>query len=186
MGELQNIVVVPYDSGWPQKFQREAQKITAILGQELISIHHIGSTAIPGMKAKPIIDILSVVRNIEVVETFNSAMKQLGYEPEGECGIPGRRLFFKGGDWHRTHHVHTFEPNHVEVAQVLGFRDYLIAHPEQAQRYADLKVRLAEQFPHDISSYRAGKAGFIMKAILEAQKWHAEKVEMNTDKYNFL
>jgi GrpB-like predicted nucleotidyltransferase (UPF0157 family) len=96
-------------------------------------------------------------------------MIQLGYEPQGEYGIPGRRLFFKGGDWQRTHHVHSFEPDHVEVAQVLGFRDYLIAHPEQARQYARLKMKLARQFPHDISGYRAGKADFITVTIQEAQ-----------------
>jgi GrpB-like predicted nucleotidyltransferase (UPF0157 family) len=65
MGELKSIVVVPYDSGWPQKYQREAQRITAIFGQELLSIHHIGSTSIPGMRAKPIIDVLLVVRHMK-------------------------------------------------------------------------------------------------------------------------
>ena len=92
MGELQNIVVVPYNSGWPQRFQCEAQRITAIFGQELLSIHHIGSTSIPGMKAKPIIDILAVVRHIEAVERFNPAMIQLGYEPEGEFRLDGKHV----------------------------------------------------------------------------------------------
>jgi GrpB-like predicted nucleotidyltransferase (UPF0157 family)/RimJ/RimL family protein N-acetyltransferase len=175
MGEMRHIVVVPYDPRWPEMFRREAAKISAVLAQELISIHHIGSTSIPGLSAKPIIDIMPVVRNIEKVEIFNSAMGQLGYEARGENGIPGRRYFRKGGDASRTHHVHTYEPTNPEVRRHLDFRDYLIAHPKEAQQYASLKTALAQQFPHDINGYMAGKDAFIREIIQKAHKWRGKQ-----------
>lgn len=175
MGELRNIIVVPYDAGWPQRFQDEAAKIVAIFGQEPISIHHIGSTSVPGISAKPIIDIMPIIHNIEKVEMLYLDLGQLGYEPMGEKGIPGRRLFFKGSDTHRTHVVHTYEPDHPEVACLLNFRDYLIAHPREAQLYANLKERLARQFPRDIFGYKAGKHAFIQETLQKAHKWRAEQ-----------
>jgi GrpB-like predicted nucleotidyltransferase (UPF0157 family) len=175
MGEMRNIVVVPYHPSWPEKYQQEAEKISAIFGQELISIHHIGSTAIPGMSAKPVIDIMPVVRDIEAVDAFNPATIQLGYEPQGENGIPGRRYFVRGGDAHRTHHVHTYQPGNPEVDHHLDFRDYLIARPEEAQQYASLKMELARQYPHDIDAYIAGKDAFIKEIIRKAHNWRARQ-----------
>jgi GrpB-like predicted nucleotidyltransferase (UPF0157 family) len=179
MGKLRNVIVVPYDSGWSQGFQDEAAKIVVVFGQELISIHHIGSTSIPGISAKPIIDMLSIVRNIEKVEMFCPDLMQLDYEPMGEYGIPGRRLFFKGSgsDTDRTHIVHTFEPDHPEVIGLLSFRDYLIAHPREAQQYANLKEELARQFRHDIVGYTAGKKDFIQEVLQKAHRWCAEQVQ---------
>ena len=174
MGKMRTIVVVPYDSDWPMQFRAEAAKIAAIFGPELVSIHHIGSTSVPGLSAKPIIDIMPLVRDIEEVELFNLAMLRLGYEPRGELGIPGRRYFVKGGDAQRTHHVHTYALDNPEVNRHLHFRDYLIAHPEEAQRYAALKTELARQFPHDIESYMAGKDSFIKEIIQKAQQWRAK------------
>ncbi len=176
MGEKRNIVVVPYDPGWPEKYRQEAARISAIFGQEQISIHHIGSTAIPGMSSKPIIDIMPVVRDIEAVEAFNPAMIQLGYEPQGENGVPGRRYFVRGGNTHRTHHVHAYQPGNPEVNRHLDFRDYLIAHPEEARQYASLKIKLARQHPHDIDAYIAGKDGVIKKIIHKAHQWRARQV----------
>ena len=173
---MRNIVVVPYDPLWAEQFRREAATIRAVFGRVLISIHHIGSTSIPGMSAKPIIDIMPIVRDIETVEGFNPAMMQLGYESKGENGISGRRYFVKGGDEHRTHHVHTRALDNPEVQRHLDLRDYLIAHAEEARQYADLKVALARQFPHDIDSYVAGKDGFIKELLQKAQKWRAALV----------
>ena len=118
-----------------------------------------------------------IVRNIEKVEMFCSHLRQLGYEPMGEKGIPGRRLFFKGSDTHRTHVVHTYEPDHPEVTCLLNFRDYLIARPREAQLYANLKEKLVRQFPHDIFGYRAGKHAFIQEALQKAHKWRAKQGE---------
>ena len=85
--------------------------------------------------------------------------------------------FVKGGDLHRTHHVHTYAVGNPEVARYLDFRNYLIAHPEEAQEYARIKQQLARQFPHDIDSYMAGKDVFIKEIIQKAQKWRARQRE---------
>lgn len=162
---MRKIVVVPYNPDWPEQYRAEAVKIAAVFGPELVTIHHIGSTSVPGLSAKPIIDMMPVVCDITAVDLFNPAMIRLGYQPKGENGIPGRRYFVKGSDASRTHHVHIFALDNPEVKRHLDFRDYLIAHPAEAQRYAALKAELAWQFPHDIHSYMAGKNGFIKEAI---------------------
>lgn len=169
MGKMRHIVVVAYDPGWAKAYQAEAARLAAVFGQELVSIHHIGSTSVPGLPAKPIIDIMPVVRDITRVDVFNPAMIELGYEPRGEWGIPGRRYFSKRSDVQRTHHVHTFAQDSPEVARHLDFRDFLSARPEAARQYGELKLALARQFPHDIDGYMAGKDGFIKEIIRKAQ-----------------
>jgi GrpB-like predicted nucleotidyltransferase (UPF0157 family) len=169
------IVVVSYDPAWPGMFQEEAARIAAVFGDELLSIHHIGSTAVPGLAAKPIIDILPIVRNIEKVDSFNEEMTGLGYEPRGEYGIPGRRFFVKrNAEGERTHHVHAYEPDNPEVARHLDFRDYLTAHPEAAEQYAELKHTLAGQFRHDRESYTNSKTPFIREIEQKARQWRVE------------
>jgi GrpB-like predicted nucleotidyltransferase (UPF0157 family) len=174
---MRKIIVVPYNPDWPVQFRAEAAKIAAIFGPDLVSIHHIGSTSVPGLSAKPIIDMMPVVRDIEGVDLFNPAMIRLGYQPRGEYGIPGRRYFVKGSDANRTHHIHIFALGNPEVNRHLDFRDYLIAHPAEAQQYAALKAELARQFPHDIEGYMAGKDDFIKETIQKAQQWQAKKTD---------
>ena len=168
---LRKIEVVPHNSNWSPLFKVEAEKIAAVLGQEVIAIHHIGSTAILTISAKPIIDLLVEVHRIEKIDDFNSAMMKLGYQPKGEYGIPGRRFFTKGGDTTRSHHVHTFQTRNPEVERHLNFRDYLIGHPDAAQAYSDLKEKLAKQFPTDIEGYQEGKRGFIEEIDCRAKAW---------------
>jgi GrpB-like predicted nucleotidyltransferase (UPF0157 family) len=172
---MRHIVVVRHNPVWPEMFGAESAKIAGVFGRELVAIHHIGSTSVPGLSAKPIIDIMPVVRDIERVAEFNPAMVRLGYEPKGEFGIPGRRYFVRGGDENRTHHVHTYGPDHPELAHHLDFRDYLRAHPGIAGEYAALKEELARQFPHDIEGYMAGKDAFIREIIQKAEKWRAKQ-----------
>jgi GrpB-like predicted nucleotidyltransferase (UPF0157 family) len=175
MGEMRNIVVVRYDPIWIERFRSEAALITGIFGAELLSIHHIGSSAIPGMSAKPVIDIMPLVSNIGKVDALNAAMMRIGYEPLGEYGIVGRRFFVKGGDTSRTHHVHAYEPANPEVAQHLDFRDYLAAHPTEAQQYADLKAKLVEQYRDDIDGYMRGKDAFIKSILVQARQWRLKE-----------
>ena len=174
---MRTIVVVPYDPIWPEMFRQEAARIATVFGPDLVAIHHIGSTSIPGMSAKPIIDIMPVVRCIDRVDALNPAMAQLGYEAFGEHGIPGRRYFRKGGDEDCTHHVHIFEPGSPEVAKHLDFRDYLVAHPGDAQAYAGLKQDLARQFPHDVYAYMDGKDGLIREIMQRARAWRSERAD---------
>lgn len=158
---MTNIVsVVPYDPTWPKYFADEAQRIKHVLGSNCIDIHHIGSTAVPGLSAKPIIDMLPVVNDIVLVDNVSDAMQSLGYRVEGEYGMPLRRYFRKGSRVN-THHVHVFEKDSPEIERHLLFRDWLRLHAEDARAYATLKIALAERFPMDISGYCLGKNEFV-------------------------
>jgi len=169
---MREVKVVPYHKEWATIFQMESEKIAMIFGNGLITIHHIGSTAIPNIQAKPIIDVLAEVKNIETVDCLNLRMKQIGYEAKGEFGIKNRRFFIKGGD-QRTHHVHVFEKGDKEIARHLAFRDYMLAHPKEAQQYSELKQLLAKQHPFDIQKYIEGKHDYIQTIDEKAKKWRA-------------
>lgn len=168
---VRKIIVVLYDENWPELFTPEKERLTEILGDQALSIHHIGSTAIPNTKAKPIIDILVEVKNIEMIDEFNDRMIQEGYRPRGENGIPGRRYFVKSKGVIRTHHLHMFQIGNPEIERHLSFRDYLIAHPEEAQTYSNLKEELARKYPEDSLSYMTGKDEFIKKIDKKAKAW---------------
>ncbi len=171
MVSKRTIVIEPYASEWPETFAAEGQRLSDALMAILIATHHIGSTSIPGLAAKPIIDILAVVRSLSELDACSSAMMDLGYQPMGEFGIAGRRFFAKGGDLARTHHIHAYEPGHVEIATHLDFRDYLRVHPDCARRYAELKAALAERHRHDIDAYIAGKAPLVKEILESARQW---------------
>jgi GrpB-like predicted nucleotidyltransferase (UPF0157 family) len=168
---IRKVEVAPYDAEWPRAFQTEADHLAALWGDEVVAVHHIGSTSIPGMSAKPIIDLLVEVRAIDRIDRFDEMMRRSGYLPRGENGIPGRRFFIKGDEIHRTHHIHVFQTGHPDVARHLDLRDYLIAHPEDALAYSRLKEKLARQFPTDIQSYMAGKDGPIKDMECKATAW---------------
>jgi GrpB-like predicted nucleotidyltransferase (UPF0157 family) len=160
---VRKVEVVPHDPNWSKLFRVEADQVAVVLGREVVAIHHIGSTAIPGISAKPIIDILVEVYDIEKIDEFDE-----------EIGIPGRRFFIKGDDSTRTHHVHVFQTGDPEVERHLNFRDYMIAHPEVAQAYSRLKEELARKFPEDIKGYIEGKDGFIKEMDRRAAAWRVE------------
>src|SRR6185436_15929492 len=156
------VEVVPHNPKWRDAFEMERMQIADALGNNVVAIHHIGSTAIPNIYAKAIIDLLVAVKDITGVDNQTSAMVSLGYEPMGEYGIPGRRYFRKNNqEGLRTHHIHAFEAGSAEVERHLAFRDYMIAHTEDAEKYSDLKRKLAEEHPHSLDEYMDGKDGFI-------------------------
>jgi GrpB-like predicted nucleotidyltransferase (UPF0157 family) len=172
------IKVVLHDPQWSQQFEREVEELTAIFGEEIVKAHHIGSTAIPGIVAKPIIDVLVEVRDIKRIDGFNQAMTP-GYIPKGAFGIAGRRFFIKGSETHRTHHIHVFGLGHRAIDRHLAFRDYLRAHPDEAQAYGRLKTELARRFPHDINGYTAGKDDFIKDIERKAAAWKRTEERAN-------
>jgi len=156
------VEVAPYNPIWQQKFKEEAKKIEKIFKEIFVDIHHIGSTAVPLVKAKQIIDILVEVKDINKVENHNKAMEKLGYVALGEYGTPKRRFFQKGGN-KRTHHVHIFEVGSPQIKRHIDFRDYLISNPKVAKEYSLLKEKLAKKYPYDIDKYQEGKDTFIKK-----------------------
>ena len=168
---MRNIHVVPYDPAWAEMYAAEADRLRHALGDELVAIHHMGSTAIVGCPAKPIIAILPVVRDIDRVDRRNPWLVALDYDPRGENGIPGRRYFSKGGTTQRSHHVHVFQAGHPEIRRHLDFCAYLAAHPEAMGRYVARKQELARRFPHDILAYNRGKSDLIRTLDQAAARW---------------
>lgn len=152
--------MVPYNSNWPAQFTQESNLIQHALGINCLIIHHIGSTSIPSLFAKPIIDILPVVKNILDVDKASQAMEALGYDSKGEYGIAFRRYFQKGKHV-RTHNVHVYEEGDPEIDRYLKFRDWMRSHETDAQAYANLKLELATKFPQDILQYCNGKDAFV-------------------------
>ena len=165
------VEVVSYDPAWPCLFETEASLLSTILEAELVRLHHIGSTSVPSLQAKPVIDMLAEVRNIENIDNLNEKMIVSGYTPKGEYGIPGRRYFFKGSEEKHSHHLHAFQEGNPEIARHLLFRDYLRAHPQEARAYASLKESLAARFPNDIDAYMQGKDAFIKEMDSKAAVW---------------
>jgi GrpB-like predicted nucleotidyltransferase (UPF0157 family) len=172
---LQDVSISTKDI-WKSNIQRKAKQITAALGENVTAIHHIGSTAIPNIYAKPIVDLLIEVRNITELDGQNSAMEALGYEVKGEFGIPSRRYFRKDNqEGIRTHQIHMFETGSAQVERHLAFRDYIIAHPVDARKYSELKRKLAEEHPHNINEYVDGKDNFIKEIDRRATRWRVSK-----------
>lgn len=174
------IEVVDDNPEWEKQFKEEAKKIKAILGKNCVEIHHIGSTSVKGLKAKPVIDIMPVVKDISLVDGQNAQFEALGYECMGEFGIPGRRFYRKGGD-NRTHHIHIFQKdNTAQIQRHLAVRDYLRSNKEKAEEYAKLKTKLAEEFTYDNDGYCEGKDAFMKELEQEALAWQEKQNHIGT------
>ena len=166
--------VVAHDPAWRAAYEGEAARIRRALGDALVAVHHIGSTAIPGIEAKPVIDLCLEVRSLDDLDARVEAMEALGYEVLGEFGIPRRRFFLRDDvAGVRTHHVHAFAAGDAEVRRHLAFRDYVIAHRDVARAYGRLKRELARAHPDDIEAYIAGKDPFIKEHEARALEWAA-------------
>ncbi|MDX2039704.1 MAG: GrpB family protein [Acidobacteriota bacterium] len=153
----------PYEPDWPLLFDAERERLCAVLGKRILEVQHIGSTAIPQMPAKPILDIGVAVGNFEDAACCIPLLEALGYSYKGENGIPRRHYFVKGDP--RTHHLHMLEVASEEWKNHLLFRDYLRGNPEAAQTYADLKQTLAARFAADREAYQTGKDSFIQTIL---------------------
>lgn len=162
-----------YDDGWKEKFRKEAVILADIFKDNFVCIHHIGSTSIRGIGAKPIIDMLLVVDDISMVDSYNESMEALGYTPKGEYGIEGRRFMYKG-EIDRTHHLHIFQYGHGDVDRHLLFRDYMNTHSEGAKAYEVLKRELAVIYKDNPQVYSENKNEFIKAHDLLATKWGEE------------
>ena len=176
-GELmaRKIEVVDYRPEWDTMFKVESKKIKKILGKNCVGVYHIGSTSVKGLPAKPIIDIMPVVKDISLVDAHNGEFEALGYECRGEFGILGRRFFAKGGD-NRTHHIHIFEQsNQTDIQRHIAVRDYLNAHSDTAAEYAALKKKLAAEFPFDNDGYCDGKEEYMKSLEEKALHWQEKQ-----------
>lgn len=174
----QRVHLVPHDAQWADEFARESSRVAEAFGEWHVVIHHIGSTAIPGICAKPVIDMLAVVRDVARLDAQEAEMQALGYEALGEFGLAGRRYFRKDdARGQRTHQVHAFQAGSPQIARHLAFRDYLRAHPGVAREYEALKQQLAARHPADISAYTDGKDALIAEIDARAAAWRASGAE---------
>jgi GrpB-like predicted nucleotidyltransferase (UPF0157 family) len=159
----------PHDPVWLDLFEQERRSLVEKIGQHVLQIEQVGSTSIPGLPAKPIIDIAVAVESFEDSAVCIEPLAELGYRYRGELGIPRRHFFSKGDP--RTHHLHMLEIGSAEWRNHLLFRDYLRAHPGTARAYAVLKQDLAGRFADNREAYTEGKSEFIRGILSLADVW---------------
>ena len=160
--------LVPYDSTWPLEFAAEADRIERACAGLSLRLEHIGSTSIPGLAAKPVIDILAGRPGNVPGHMYVAAFAQLGYEHKGAFGLPGRNYFRRGMP--RTHHVHMVNSSSDLWRDHLLFRDYLRAHPDIAREYDTLKRDLARLYLHDKEKYTDAKGPFVRSIVRLARE----------------
>jgi GrpB-like predicted nucleotidyltransferase (UPF0157 family)/SAM-dependent methyltransferase len=169
------VEIVDHDPGWAQRSRDERDRLWSALRQagaagEVVAIEHIGSTAVPGLAAKPVIDTMIGIRRFPAPEPFVRALGTLGYVHHGESGLAGRQYFTDAPLGRpRTRHVHTVEHDSWFWREHLRFRDHLRAHPGEATAYAALKRDLARLHPHDLNTYSEGKTAFVRDALARAR-----------------
>lgn len=149
-----------YNPEWAHQYELEESLLRSVLGDVIERIHHIGSTSVVGLAAKPIIDILVEVRSLEDLDRRSGPLVEYGYEARGEFGIPGRRVFVKGKP-NPTYHVHAFASGDANVARHLAFRNYLRKNDDVAKEYQGIKQQALEHCNNDIDKYCEYKNDFI-------------------------
>ena len=177
---MRKVEVIDYQNSWCAKFDEEADILKSAIGFLNPNIHHIGSTSVSGLAAKPIIDILIEIDDVGSLDDHAKHLEEVGYHGRGENGIPGRRYFEKGGE-DRTHQIHVFNRGSLGVIRHLAFRDYLCRHPQIAHEYATLRKEVAGTCNNDIDLYCDGKNQFIKKHEKFAIEWYSHK-RMQSDK----
>ena len=163
MSTNRRVVVVPYDPDWTQRAITEAARLSAILEPVLLSWDHVGSTSVPGLMAKPIVDIMPIVRSVAGVDELRPELEAAGYRWYGEYGLPGRRYLNRDdpATGERVANIHIYEADNPEVARHLAFRNFLRDNPATAAEYAVLKVHCAALCPEDVNAYNDCKNDWI-------------------------
>ena len=163
-GELR---VSPYREGWKNLFEIEKRDIEKAIGDYIKDIQHVGSTSIPGMSAKPILDIAIAVKDFEEARICINPLCDMGYTFKGENGIPRRHYFLKGEPC--THHIHMLEKDSEEWEKLILFRDYLRSHQNTAEEYNQLKRNLSERLQGDRKAYQDAKGDFVEAVIRKSR-----------------
>jgi GrpB-like predicted nucleotidyltransferase (UPF0157 family) len=172
------VVVTAYDPAWAGRFGELSQALSSAIGELAVSIHHVGSTSIPGLAAKPIIDIDVEIASRDVLPAVVERLALVGYEHQGDLGIDGREAFRNRGavdvprdgsgrTW-PAHHLYVCASNNRQLLRQLAFRDYLRTHPVSVADYGHLKIELARKFEFDIDCYIAGKTDFVEDILRRA------------------
>jgi GrpB-like predicted nucleotidyltransferase (UPF0157 family) len=161
-----SVHVGEYDPAWPEQFRVLARRAEGALGDVALAVEHVGSTSVPGLAAKPVVDLAVVVRREDVPRAIER-LATLGYVHEGDKGIPGREAF-RTPPGEAKHHLYVCIPESRGLRDHLVFRDYLRAHPDVAREYADLKRRLAAEHRYAPEAYQLGKGPFIEAVMRRA------------------
>ena len=166
--------ILPHQPEWRANAAETIEMLKTLLGGVAVDIQHVGSTAIPAIHAKPIIDLAVGLRDLQDIQPYIRPLEQAGVYFRGE-DVPGQMLFVMGDleKEFRTHHVHMVQWNSAAWNNYLNFRDYLNAFPEKAAAYDACKQDLAARFPHDRRRYTAGKHEIIDRLLEEARRWRA-------------
>ena len=171
--ERRTVELAPHDPAWAATARAESERLKGTLGPTLIVVHHIGSTSIPGIKAKPIVDLMPLVRSLDDLDAQAERIKSLGYDWRGEFGIAGRRFCTLNDEQtgKRAIHVHFFADGWPDTYRHLNFRDYLKAHPDEARLYEAQKLSAAARHPNDVEAYTDAKGPWIQACEHRASAW---------------
>lgn len=162
---------MPYDPAWPE-MAAEFVVGLQVLGSTLVTVHHIGSTSVPGLAAKPIIDLMPVVTNLNELDQKRSLVESLGYIWYGELGLSGRRYCaLSDGGGNRIAQLHFFTAESPQILRHIAFRDFLRTHPEATRAYYEEKSRARDLHPNDSHAYADEKAAWIERTEAEALAW---------------
>ena len=166
MGLKRGIVVLEeYNLDWIKEFNKEKEILESVLGDFVLEIEHLGSTAIKGLKAKPIIDILMLIDSFNNIDKVEEILKNYNYTNMGMQGVSDRYFFAKGSDDNRTHYLHIVDTKGDTYYNQILFRDYLNKYPEYVKKYCNLKQDLANKYYDDRNKYTAFKSDFISEVI---------------------
>jgi GrpB-like predicted nucleotidyltransferase (UPF0157 family) len=174
---MSRVQVVAYDAAWPDLFERIRAYVWPAVREIARSVEHVGSTAVPGLSAKPVIDACIVVDSREDVPACIERLETIGYRHKGNLGVPDREAFSRPEELPR-HHLYLSPCDSLSLRNHLGLRDYLRSHPVAAQQYGELKASLARRFPEDIDSYIMGKTEFILRILQDIGLTEREITEM--------
>jgi GrpB-like predicted nucleotidyltransferase (UPF0157 family) len=165
-----------YSPDWPAAFEQEAERLRTLLGEKLVAVHHIGSTSVPGLAAKPIIDLLPLVGAIAAVDERTPLFREAGYRDWGEYGLPGRRYFTRDRHGVRTHNLHVYQSGDPAVERHLAFCAYLRRHEPVRREYEALKRAVYARHPADIPAYNDGKDAWIKRIEPLALQWYRLRI----------
>lgn len=164
------VTLVRHSPKWRQSFEREEKKIQKIFGRDALKIQHVGSTAIPGILAKPIIDIALIVPSLQKARRYQTKLKDIGYEIKKNDTRKGRLFFTKGPEKKRTHYLHIGEIGSGYAEDMILFRDYLCNQKNTAKKYSELKKKLAKKYQNTREIYTAKKEKLIKEIVKKAKK----------------